>query len=221
MYCAPVYRAHEDVRKAILDALDRIGDIEPHVRIDDYPLFVLNQTCSFDLIISRRGLFKVSFNKAALSLANLFKSPEEKAQEERQRFSRALCGLLLSFLMYAQLWKRPGVVDKQGEHVPYENRTVLSPEDILQLIREIQDLDSHDQHERARNVLEKASGVVLPSDTSILDEADVGRRLGLWDSMHDEFKDLFCCCRTPKGPLGVGFGASNPMPYDQDAWYDE
>ncbi|KAH7199065.1 uncharacterized protein B0J16DRAFT_360625 [Fusarium flagelliforme] len=211
-FCAPIYREPSEIREFALQWLDTLGNTELSRRWVDSSIIFLNKDGSFSLNVIEENSLKARTQKASLFMANLVCPPGCKALPEEQRLHLARCRLLVSLLAHAWLWGRPRVLDHKGSPVAYENRQVLSPQQILDFLGKFRASKASCTDKEIREFLVKVPQVSLHEDTSKWNTTGVIACLK-WDRSHDLHNGgPWCSCRLEK--------YSSPPPYDPPP-YDE
>jgi hypothetical protein len=200
-FCAPIYLGPKQIRHEALEGLKTLEDSKPRQWVDDSTIF-LNKDGSFSLKMIDEGSFRVRTLKASLFMVNLFSSRKLKAseeeKEEEQRLHHARRRLLVSLLAHAWLWRRPEVLDNNGNLVAFEDREVLAPEKILEFLSDTRFHTTGCRCENIRDFLEKVQEVPLHKDTSKWNMMGAIACLK-WDKSHSRYAEgPWCSCRLTK-----------------------
>ncbi|KAI3561733.1 hypothetical protein IWW34DRAFT_825353 [Fusarium oxysporum f. sp. albedinis] len=206
--CAPIYFEPQTIKDSALKKLDALQSLERSQEwVDDSTIF-LNEDGSFSHEVIEEGSFNARTQKVSLFMAKLFSSPRSEDSKEELRLRRARRRLLVSLLAHAWLWGRPRVLDNSGNPVPFDGRTVLDPQAILNFLAAVRARKASCTYEEIRKFLEvDVQEVALREDTSKWNITGVIACLR-WDKSHN-LRDggPWCSCRLEKKDL--------PPPYHE------
>ncbi|WJG35856.1 uncharacterized protein FOBCDRAFT_242065 [Fusarium oxysporum Fo47] len=120
--CAPIYFTPQEVKNSALDKLEALEALRLSRQWVDNSAIYLQKDGSFSHEVAKRGGLQTHLQTAYLSVASFISPPGYQDSPEEERLRNARRHLLVSILAYAWLWRRPKVLDHQGNLVAFEQR---------------------------------------------------------------------------------------------------